>query len=284
MKLIFYFLIVPCIWGCASHFTKNKEKDLPSVYVLGSIHGNMLDQPNNNLNDFVKALYVFKPTLILSEVRPEFPGAVEGSVDGGPEQSIVYAFAKETGSLVVPVDWFDDQYNLLSEKENSQITKEIKKEIDPLFEEFRNVVRNGTFKESQSRKTQELIRARYDILAKNGLTTLRNRDQKICKNIQNQAHLFSSHRVLVVFGLAHKYYLEDCLKEVGIPPLDIQDWFQEIELTVPSTLKKEAIQNFKEAKMLLRQRLKKKYYKTDIENLKVKLNEFDLWIQKTKEL
>lgn len=45
--------------------------------------------------------------IIFTEVRPQFPGPIEGSIDGGIEQSIVYAYGKLHNIEVVPIDWFD---------------------------------------------------------------------------------------------------------------------------------------------------------------------------------
>lgn len=285
MNILSAFLFLLSLFGCSNQQIKNNSTT--EVYVLGSIHGNMLDQPHNSLRDFVRALYLFKPTMILSEVRPEFPDPVEGAIDGGAEQALVYAFVKQNGSLAIPVDWFDDQYHIASGNEPLRMTEDTKKQIEPYLSEFRKIIQRGTFQESQSFKTQTLIRTRYDILAKQGLTSLRVRDQVICRNIKGQEQRFVGHRVLVVFGLAHKYYLEDCLREMGIQPLSLESWLDTVkmkEVSISNDFKQDAVQTFKKAKSTLSKRLKEGYYKSDIENLKEKVVEFDDWIQKTNAL
>ncbi len=282
MNKFWIYLAAISLSSCVTSPPKHE----PSVvYVLGSIHGNMLDQPKNSLRDFVAALHLFKPSLILSEARPEFPSAVEATIDGGPEQSLVYAFAKEFGVRVVPVDWHNDQYNLESEKENSRMTKRLQKEIDPLFAQFRKVVQTGSFEESQCPVTQTLIRKRYDILANHGMNSLRMRDSNICRNIKKLS--LAHERVMIVFGLAHKYYLEDCIREMGLQPVTTEGWFDSSSaqrIAYSKELKEEAVQTYRAARGLLASRLKNGYYKTDIENLKYKLSEFDVWIKRTGEL
>jgi hypothetical protein len=247
----------------------------------------MLDQPNNSLHDFVAALDLFKPDLILTEVRPEFPGAVEGSIDGGPEQSLVYAFASHTNTVIIPVDWFDDQFTVQSERESKKIDASLKSEIDPLFEKFRKIVQTGTFAESQDSETQALIRARYDLIAKNGFTAFENRNKAICNNIRKHKDRFNGKRVLVVFGLAHKYYLDDCLQNMGIQTLTLKSWYNSAstkKVKISEALKQNAVKNFEAARSLLSRRLTQGYYKVDIENLKDKLAELDSWIERTKKL
>jgi hypothetical protein len=258
-----------------------------SVYVLGTIHGNMLDQPKNSLRDFVSALYLYRPDLILSEVRPDHPGGVEGAIDGGAEQALVHSFAKQISAAVVPVDWFDDEFNRQSESEDSDVSPALNAEVQPLFEKFRNVVQSGTFEESQSSETQALIRARYERLAKAGFKSTEIRNTAICENIQKHAPRFAEKRVLVVFGLAHKYALEDCLRRMGLKPLALEEWYDPIaarKLEFPDGLKTEAVQTLRSAKRLLSERLKQGYYRTDLENLSDKLAEFDQWIEHTNAL
>ena len=268
--------------SCASPSHQNETQS--KVYVLGSIHGNMLGQPNNSLRDFLSAIDQYKPTLILNEVRPEFANAVEGTIDGGPEQSLVYAYAKEKGATVVPVDWFDDQYNDDSSQEDSRQTEALKSEIQPLLVEFLAVIQKGTFLDSQSPRTQSVVRKRYDILEQHGFKSLRLRDEKICQNLQKQSPKFAGQRVLIVFGLAHKYFLDDCLKNVGVRTVAAKSWFDPkkvVEFKVSDSLKSNALRTFYEAKELLSKRLSSGYYKSDVANLKEKLEELDAWIRET---
>lgn len=268
MKTVVWATLAMLGVGCANKSVQPHPQS--SVYVLGSIHGNMLGNPNNTLRDFVSALDQYKPTLIFNEARPEFGNAVEGTIDGGPEQSLVYAFAKETGATVVPIDWFDDQYNNESIEEEARLTPALKEEIKPLLVEFLAVVQGGNFLDSQSVRTQSLVRKRYDILEKYGFTSLRRRDEKICQNLQKHSAKFSEQRVLIVFGLAHKYFLEDCLRNLGVKPVVAKSWFNPkkvVEFKPSDALKSNALRTFYEAKELLSKRLSGDYYKSDVANL-----------------
>ncbi|MBL7545526.1 MAG: hypothetical protein JNL11_17030 [Bdellovibrionaceae bacterium] len=252
----------------------------PAVYVLGSIHGNMLERSHYTLKDFISVLYLYEPTLILTEVRPEYLDAVDGIIHGTPEQSIVYAYAKETGAQIIPVDWHNDEYNLES-AQNEKKSEKIKKEIQPLFEKFINDI--GSLAQSQKPDTQEAIRKRYDIMAAHGLTALRKRDGHICENIKKQKDKLSKERVMIVFGVAHKYYLEDCVRELGIRPLTFESWYlaeDAKKVVISKSLIENSVQTLKTAKELSSARLKSGYYKTDVENLKDVLGELDTWIDK----
>lgn len=81
------------------------------VSTLGTLHDIFLTNPNFGLKEFTSALYQFKPDVILSEVLTENPNAADASIDGGIEQSIVYAYAKENSIPVKPTDWFDEDFS-----------------------------------------------------------------------------------------------------------------------------------------------------------------------------
>lgn len=285
MRSLILLVIWMQLFGCTS--IQSNLDSSSSVYVLGTIHGNMLNNSNNTLRDFVSALYQYKPTLILTEVRPEHPNVVESIIDGGPEQVIVYSYAKENGFKIVPIDWFDDQYNFESAQEDLKLSSAAKAEIDSLFLKFREIVQKGSFLTSQDAQTQDNIRRRYDIMAEYGLTALRRRDQLICQNIKKHASEFANKRVLIIFGLAHKYSLDDCLQKSGIHPVTAESWFDPETVKthkIPDAVKNSSIQAFESSKQLLSNRLQNGYYNSDLDDLKEKLEELDLWIKKTKAL
>lgn len=280
MKALYTVLTSILFLSCTSLITKNT----PSVYVLGSIHGGMLDEPKYSLQDFISILYLYKPTLILAEVRPEYTDAIDGVIHGAAEQSIVYAYAKDSGVKVVPVDWHNDENNL-EDAEDYKKAKAFKKEIQPLFDQFVKKIRS--LAESQSLETQNIVRKRYDVMASHGLTALRKRDSHICENIKKQKDKLGKERVLIVFGLAHKYYLEDCVREMGVEPLTFTSWYNAEnapKLVATTPLIEYAVQTFRAAKELSGARLKAGYYKTDVKNLNDVLKELDKWIEKTSRL
>lgn len=280
MKSLSFFLF-GFILSCSSHPVKN---DNPQVYVLGSIHGNMLVSPNYSLHDFISVLYLYKPTLIMTEVRSEHADAVDGVIHGAVEQSLVYAYAKESGVQVVPVDWHDDDYNLENDQDYKK-AEEFKSEISPLFEQFKKGI--GSLSESQSAEMQEIIRKRYDIMAAHGLTALRKRDARICENIKKQKEKLAHERTLIVFGVAHKYYLQDCLRQMGIQPLSFESWYSSKDakkVVVTKNFIETATHTLMAAKKLSAERLKAGYYKTDVESLHGVLTELDDWIKKLAQL
>ena len=278
LSLSFLALASCASWG-------KPAKPVTTTYVLGTIHGNMLDQPKNGVKDFVSALHQYKPTVILAEVRPDMPGPIEGTIDGGAEQALVYAYAEANGATVLPVDWFNDDYVKQSEEESAAITPALKAELDPLFASFRKVVESGTFAESQSAETQALIRARYELLAKNGLKAEEKRNKVICENIKVELPKLEGQRVLAVFGLAHKFALDDCLNGVGFPPVKLEKWYEAgRSAPVSPAFKSKATENLKRAKDILSERLGSGYYSADLENRKEKLKELDRWIESTSGL
>lgn len=281
MKALCLVFISIIFLNCTSLTIKDRP---PSVYVLGSIHGGMLEEPNYTLQDFISVLYKYKPTLIFTEVRPEYSDAIDGVMHGAVEQSIVYAYAKESGAQVVPVDWHNDDYNLESDQDY-QRAKAFKKELQPLRDQFIKSI--SSLVESQSPVTQNIIRKRYDILASHGLIALRKRDAHICENIKKQKDNLAKGPVLIVFGVAHKYYLEDCIRELGIQPLNFESWYgaeKAKNAMATKALAENSVKTLKAAKELLDVRLRAGYYKTDVTNLNDVLKELDKWIEKVSRL
>ncbi len=281
MKLLTVVLTSSGFLSCANLKIKSEP---PGVYVLGSIHSNMLVKKDYTLQDFISVLYLYKPTLILAEVRPEFSDAIDGVIHGAVEQSIVYAYAEESGAKVVPIDWHNDKYNLENDLDYEK-AKAFKKEIQPLFDQFKASA--GSLSESQSPETQNIIRKRYDVMATHGLTALRKRDAHICENIKKQRHKISAERVLIVFGVAHKYYLEDCIRELGFQPLIFKNWYNKNDakkVIITKSLVENSVKTLKAAKELSRERLKVGFYKTDVENLNDVLKDLDEWIKKIGDL
>jgi hypothetical protein len=175
-----------------------------SFFVLGSLHGYMLKNPQYSLREFIGAIVAFKPDLILTEVRAEHSGAAEGSIDGGIEQSIVYAFGDETNTPVIPVDWFEEPSLEISHPELEQ-------EARALVGEYQKQILEGSFPELQGMKTQDLVRSIYRISEKHGEIGARQRNEKICENIKVALSDIYGKRILIIFGLDHKHFLEDWL-------------------------------------------------------------------------
>ena len=185
--------------ACAS--SKSLERSKNQVTVLGSLHDSMLKNPKFTLRDFTAAIDSFKPDLILTEVRPEAPGPFEGSIDGGIEQSIVYAEAEHLNAEVVPTDWFTEEYANEAMKEDSKLTPHQEKKVDQLFADYKKDIKNESILVLESSITQSKVRKIYDYYEEIGLTLSRVRNEKICKNIITTLSSISGRRVMIIFGL-----------------------------------------------------------------------------------
>lgn len=257
-----------------------------SFFVLGTLHGNMLEHPHYHLREFLRVIDTFKPTVILTESRPDFPGPVEASISGAPEQSLVYAYAAEK-IKVKPVDWLNAQNQIDLQRQESQLDAAHKKELDNLWAQFQQAFKKATFLELHGAPTQKLVRTIFAYQEKNGIQADLVRNQQICTNIGKQLSKLKNERILVIFGLAHKYYLEECLEKTGARHLSLGAWYvaeNKIDAKLTDSVKKKAVRSLEQAKKLLGERLKSNHYKVDLKNLKFTHGNFDKWIQKTNEI
>lgn len=274
-------LIIFLLIGCASSSSQMEHIHGNSVFVLGSLHGYMLKHPQFTLHEFIAAMDIFRPQIILTEVRANHSGPEEGSIDGGIEQSIVYAFGKEAKLPVVPVDWFDDTLLDAMSKEDAQNNPQFEQLVKPLSAEYERSFRHDSFFDLQGQKTQALVRSIYDLSEKYGRTLNRKRNENICENIRTALHDIRGKRILVVFGLDHKYFLEDCLKHQGNDIINATDFLVADTLKgfkVSSSLNKTSLANISAAEILLQTRLTVGVYQGAMkQKLTNKLKEFKIW-------
>lgn len=262
--------------------------DRNSILVLGSLHTKMVDHPHYTLREFMAALEHFKPDLILTEVRPDHPGPVEGSLDGGIEQSLVYAFATEKKVEVTPVDWFTDELIEASRAEDAKAGPELGREIGPLNGRYMEIFSEGTFWDIQNVDTEALVRKKYEIEEKYGHTADRARNERICKNINYALAKTSGKRVLVIFGLDHKYFLDDCVRRRGDRAMTAAESFNEYDLQeyhISPALRDLTLRNLEEAKALLKNRLTDGTYSgQERTHMREKFGDFDRWIRAVNQL
>ena len=159
--------------ACASSSVSQRSAESNSIFTLGSLHGRMLTDLQYTLTDFVRALDGYQPDLILTEVRTEHPGPVEGSIDGGIEQSIVYAFGETKKINVVPVDWFDDAWMKSFLESNQKQTPALDAEVKPFNDRYMELVNGASFRELHEPATQALVRKMYTISERYGDTLFR---------------------------------------------------------------------------------------------------------------
>lgn len=263
--------------GCASVRTIPSGSD-NTFLVLGSLHGKMLKHPHYNLRSFVAAMEAFDPDIILTEVRPEHPGPENGSIDGGIEQSLIYAFAKVKGKQVVPVDWFDDGFLDKMNQEDSIPDPEFDRKSKPMDSKYEEVLKNGTFLELQGEGTQNLIRQIYMLQEKHGRMQSRRRNEKICENIDSSVLSINGKRVLIIFGLDHKYFIDDHLVGKQNHLVPIEQLVNSSPASISSELKAQTLLNIDSAESLLRRRLTDDYYRGAMrEKLRKKLESFKVW-------
>ena len=269
-------LAAACLLLAAGYAGLHVKEERPnSVFVLGSLHDYMLDHPHYTLPVFVAAIERFRPDVILTEVRSDYPGPIDGSIDGGIEQSLVYAVGELQGFRVVPTDWFDDELirALVSEELNSLSDPDLAIASKKYVELFKH----ASFSTLQGEETQALVRDIYRRQEMHGEMLSSTRNEHICQNISDQLAKLHGKRVLVVFGLDHKYFLEDCVRrhgdQVALPP-DVST-----TSSLPEDVRDRALSYVRASKAALKERLATGYYSTVYaERLKGKLPDFDEWI------
>lgn len=246
---------------------------------MGSLHGYMLDHPKYDLRVFIGAINQFKPEVIFTEVRPQFSGPIDGSIDGGIEQSFVYAFADFNKVDVVPIDWFDDEYISLNKAENiqEQTDARVSEKISPLYSEYLDQFKKASFEELNGPRVTRLVQSIYDLYDTFGYRSSKIRNEKICSNFKAALSKYQGKRILTVFGLDHRYFLEKCVEGKDLKVLDISEWYNPSHSTIESKVIEVSIQNLDSSLAVLKKRLDTNYYQFDFqERLKRKVKSYGL--------
>ena len=103
----------------------------------------------------------------------------------------------------------------------------------------------------------------YQIQEKYGRTSKRKRDEAIVANIERALRKIESGKVLIVFGIDHKYFIDDFLRsrhprELSPP---IQKWFKKNEMSViQRNVIERAKSNLRSSSELLESRLQSDFY------------------------
>jgi hypothetical protein len=255
---------------------------MTEFFVLGSLHGYMLNQPRYTLSVFLDAMHKCQPDLILTEARREQPDAANASIDGGIEQSIVYAFGETLGVPVHAVDWFDDALiQSLESEEKSPGSPELKAQLEHLFSTYMQMVNTASFVDLHSSKTQNMVRKIYSIQEQLGMVSSRRRNERICGNIVECLTGIPTRRAIIVFGLDHKYFIEDYLIGKGFGSLAAEFLFEQrfnLDDQQRISIKQRALENIIASESLLSLRLDSNYYEPLIrDRLLGKTPEFAIW-------
>ncbi len=277
------FLIL--VGGC---ITRENKQNYSKIFNMGSLHGYMLTHPQYSLNIFVDAIYQYKPDIILTEVRPEYPGPIDGSIDGGIEQSIIYGIGELENIKIVPIDWFDDEYiSLMNAEEEKKVTDQrVKEYIEPHFKEYFKKLQEESFEILNSEENNKLVRHEYALYEKFGYKASKIRNINICKNLIKALDDNQGKKILTIFGLDHKYYLDDCVKDQFIEVLELKSWYDKNRI---NPIKKEiielSIKNLNHAKAILKQRIESNFYSGDYgQKIAKKIESFDKWINAIRSL
>lgn len=230
----------------------------------------------------MSAIEQFSPDAILTEVRPENPGAADGAIDGGIEQAIIYAYAFEKKIPVIPTDWFDDAFIAEMEADRKKEIPELEKIITPKFENYRQKFMTASLLELNSEKAMNEVRDIYSAYERFGLMSSRKRNDQIAKNIQKALSDFSGKRVLILYGMDHKYFIDDFVEKIqGNEVIPVASWFDEeaAKKYQPSAaMKIRSIQNLKASESLATDRIKNKFYSNDMASrVENKIKRFQKW-------
>lgn len=269
--------------GCA---TEQKTHPNTKVFNMGSLHDYMLEHPKYNLSVFLDAMKQFQPDVILSEVRQSHPGVINGSIDGGIEQSLIYAFAETFDIPVIPIDWFDDEHlkMLNEESKRESLDSRVKQEIQPDFEKYVSLFKQESFETLNGPTTDTLVERIYTSRKRLGYEAAEIRNREICKNLKTAVSKYSGKKILTVFGLDHRYYLQKCSTESGAEIVKTTDFYKTNSLTEINTkIITKALFNIQTSKQELSRRLQSNDYGHEYSaRLKNKLNTFDKWEDSVK--
>lgn len=274
--------------GCASHRAGTVQKNPNTVFVLGSLHSLMLTHRSLSLPVFTKAMELYHPDLILTEVRDGHDGAAEGAIDGGIEQSIVYAYAKTNGVEVAPIDWVDEKWLADFLEYSKKPHPILDAHLKPYEEKYAQMIKDGTFRELHSDHLENLIREMYEVGARYGDIASKFRNEKICENLKRRLINEKGRRILVIFGLEHRFSLNDCIRESGAFILSTENWLGGSNLDISSIspeIRNLSILNIEAAKKLLQERLDNGFYaEPNKSRMKQKIDAFTRWREKLRTL
>lgn len=256
---------------------------------FGTLHDFMLEKPDFNVAHFIHAIKKFRPQLILTEARKTHPGAINGAIDGGIEQAIVYAVAVEIGAKVIAVDEWDHQFfiNNKDEETRAAADEEFQALLAPNYEARVADIMASNWS-AINEADQSLVKEYYQIHDQFNYNVFWiKRNEAICANSKAALAQTKAKKVMSIFGLDHKYYLDNCLEQAGETIVHAPNWSQSEELlNAKQDTKDVIVQNLLGAKIKLHRRLEQRFYTSPImhDHFKAKLEMFDAWIDVVREL
>lgn len=259
------------------------SRSLNSVSTLGTLHDTFLSNPQYGLKEFVSALYQFKPDAIFSEVLPQNPTAADASIDGGIEQALVYAYAQAHSIPVIPTDWFDETFIREMESEGQALTPEAITTLTQMSA-YRQGFSSASLLDLNSPETKKIVREIYRTYEELGLMASRKRNDRIWENIKKELKGLQNKKILIVYGMDHKYFIDDQLLQLpDVTTLEVSSWYNNENaksFIVPEAIKRESILNLQRSAAALTDRLNSPNYSPAFKlRLQSKEARFTQWAQ-----
>lgn len=228
---------------------------------LGTIHELHITNPKYGLSELLSAIEQYKPDIIMTEVRPLFPSIEEAIIDGGIELSLVYAYAKLANIKIIPTDWFNDELLEEMNSEGQKLTAEQIQNIQQVTQ-FHESFSSLSLSELNSNLTRDLVLKMYSFFDQVGIHSYRKRNEAICANIQNSLSLTHDKRILILYGMDHKFFIDDYLKNFpGSILVQPSEWLDTLKVKeVSMEIRILAIQYLQNSSVLIQRRIETNYY------------------------
>lgn len=107
-KLLLLVFLLVCPYAYSQSF--------PEIMIVGTLHSEHLAQPQYPLSYLGRLIEIYRPELILLEIRPE--ELAKGVFEDGPlEMTYVLAVSKQKKTKVGGIDWWTEEYTKVAETE-----------------------------------------------------------------------------------------------------------------------------------------------------------------------
>lgn len=233
------------------------------ISTLGTLHDVHLTNLKYGVKDLLSAMEQFRPDTILTEIRTQFPAVEDAILDGGIEQAVLFAYASIHNISIIPTDWFDDDLLREMDSEGAKITESNIKYLEVLSK-FRDNFYTSSLLDLNSDSYQGETRRLYTYFEEIGIKSYRRRNDVICENIKKSLATLDGRRILVIYGMDHKFFIDDFLRNLSNAKiLDVLSWFDTAVVSnyaMSEDLKNTTLKNLKSAAATLKKRLDSNYY------------------------
>jgi len=215
----------------------SKVKMKTGVFVLGGIHQAHEKAKIYTYQRMGQIYEKLKPDVLCVETLPKF--SADNSFTGTPYDFKKYVIpaAQKDGIPISGIDWWDNEKGKKWEELQDQASNDatLQKEIDLLggmFKLLNDYFIRSDFREINSEHVTRMWAAkdrfRNDVFEKHSKYAFlkeyeRMRNENIAKNILDTVKKYPDKSVLVAVGIAHKYYIEQALREHEIKVLSVDE-------------------------------------------------------------